>query len=204
MAITLYYTNIITPVEVIERGAVVISDEGKILYAGPLEDAPRAGGLQIDLRGRFVAPGFIDIHTHGGNGVTFGNSNPVEELRNYSEWVAGTGVTGYQCSLAASSPQALVEIVSGYAEAMQAGVDGAEPLGIHLEGPYLNKERKGAFNPAWLRLPALAEGRSCLESRTGLGAPDNAGSRAARRTGGRGVLPPARRGGCARAQQHRL
>ena len=168
MATTLYYTNIITPVEVIERGAVVISDEGKILYTGPLEDAPRAGGMQIDLRGRFVAPGFIDIHTHGGNGVTFGNGNPVEELQRYSEWVAGTGVTGYQCSLAASSPQALVEIVSGYAEAMQAEVvEGAEPLGIHLEGPYLNKERKGAFNPAWLRLPELAEAEAVLKAGRG-------------------------------------
>jgi N-acetylglucosamine-6-phosphate deacetylase len=163
----LYYTTIITPVEVIERGAVVISDEGKILYTGLLEDAPRVGGLQIDLRGRFVAPGFIDIHTHGGNGVAFGKDNPGEELRSYSEWVAGTGVTGYQCSLAAPSLQALVEIVSGYAEAMQAGVEGAEPLGIHLEGPYLNKERKGAFNPSWLRLPELAEAEAVLKAGQG-------------------------------------
>jgi len=154
-------------VEVIERGAVVISDEGKILYTGLLEDAPRVGGLQIDLRGRFVAPGFIDIHTHGGNGVAFGKDNPGEELRSYSEWVAGTGVTGYQCSLAAPSLQALVEIVSGYAEAMQAGVEGAEPLGIHLEGPYLNKERKGAFNPSWLRLPELAEAEAVLKAGQG-------------------------------------
>ena len=153
--------------EVIERGAVVISDEGKILYTGLLEDAPRVGGLQIDLRGRFVAPGFIDIHTHGGNGVAFGKDNPGEELRSYSEWVAGTGVTGYQCSLAAPSLQALVEIVSGYAEAMQAGVEGAEPLGIHLEGPYLNKERKGAFNPSWLRLPELAEAEAVLKAGRG-------------------------------------
>jgi len=91
----------------------------------------------------------------------------VEELRSYSEWVAGTGVTGYQCSLAASSLQALVEIVGGYAEAMKAGVEGAEPLGIHLEGPYLNKERKGAFNPAWLRLPELAEAEAILKAGRG-------------------------------------
>jgi N-acetylglucosamine-6-phosphate deacetylase len=167
MATTLYYTNIITPFEIIERGAVVISDEGKILYAGPLEGAPRVGGLQIDLRGRFVAPGFIDIHTHGGKGIAFGNDNPAEELRIYSEWVAGTGVTGFQCSLAASDPQALAKIVSGYAEAMQAGVAGAEPLGIHLEGPYLNKERKGAFNPDWLRLPELEEAEAIVEAGRG-------------------------------------
>jgi len=168
MATTLYYTNIFTPVETIERGALVISDDGKIIYVGSTEDAPRVDGKKIDLRGRYVVPGFIDIHVHGGKGVTFGASgNAADEVRAYSEWVTSTGVTGYLCSLAAPDDRSLVELVASYAEALQAGASGAEPLGIHLEGPFLNPERKGAFNPAWLRVPAPDEIDAVLKAGRG-------------------------------------
>ena len=69
MAMTLYYTKVLTPTEVVERGAVVISDEGHIAYVGPMEDAPRVDGLRLDMRHRIVVPGFIDVHVHGGNGI---------------------------------------------------------------------------------------------------------------------------------------
>jgi N-acetylglucosamine-6-phosphate deacetylase len=168
MATTLYYTNIFTPVETIERGALVISDDGKIVYVGPTESAPRVEGKKIDLRGRYVVPGFIDVHVHGGKGITFGaTGNAEEELRSYSKWVVSTGVTGYLCSLAAPDARALVELVASYADALQAGVPGAEPLGLHLEGPFLNMERKGAFNPAWLRKPATGEIDAVLKAGRG-------------------------------------
>jgi N-acetylglucosamine-6-phosphate deacetylase len=168
MATTLYYTNIFTPEETIERGALVITDDGKIAYVGPTENAPQGDGKKIDLRGRYVVPGFIDVHVHGGKGITFGASgNAEEELRSYSEWVVSTGVTGYLCSLAAPDARALVELVASYADALQAGVPGAEPLGLHLEGPFLNLERKGAFNPAWLRMPAIGEIDAVLKAGRG-------------------------------------
>ena len=71
MAMTLYYAKVLTPTEVIERGAIVVSDQGQITYVGHLEDAPRVDGLRMDMRGRIVVPGFIDVHVHGGNGITF-------------------------------------------------------------------------------------------------------------------------------------
>ena len=168
MATTLYYTNIFTPTDTIERGAVVISDDGKIAYVGVAENAPQVDGKKIDLRNRYVVPGFIDVHVHGGHGISFGYSgNAAEELRSYSEWIAHTGVTGYLCSLAAPDAQSLVEMVTSFADALEAGVPGAEPLGIHLEGPFLNKEKKGAFNPAWLRMPATQEVEAVLRAGRG-------------------------------------
>ena len=168
MATTLYYTNIFTPTETIEGGAVVISDDGKIAYVGATENAPQVEGIKIDLRNRYVVPGFIDVHVHGGYGISFGYSgNAAEELRSYSEWVTRTGVTGYLCSLAAPDAQSLVEMVSYFADALEAGVPGAEPLGLHLEGPFLNQEKKGAFNPAWLRMPAIQEVEAVLRAGRG-------------------------------------
>lgn len=168
MATTLFYSNILTPTERIYPGTVVISDEGKIAYVGSMEAAPDTPGKRLDLRNLTVAPGFIDIHVHGGKGITFGETgNAAEELRAYSEWVVSTGVTAYLCSLAAPNAGALVELVSRYVAAMKAGVPGAEPLGIHLEGPFISKEKKGAFNPDWLRMPSLEEAEAVLAAGEG-------------------------------------
>ena len=90
------------------------------------------------------------------------------------EWVR-SGVTGYLCSLAAPDDRALIELVKHYVEALDAGVPGAEPLGIHLEGPFINKEKKGAFNPSWLR-PFSGRSRGGAGSRAGLDAPDHPGA----------------------------
>ena len=81
MATTLYYTNILTPVETIERGALVISDDGKIAYVGTTENAPQVAGKKIDLRGRYVVPGFIDVHTHADNIA----EHPLAELQRAAE-----------------------------------------------------------------------------------------------------------------------
>jgi N-acetylglucosamine-6-phosphate deacetylase len=168
MATTLFYSNILTPTENIYPGVVLVSEEGKIAYVGSIENAPDVTGKRLDMRNLIVVPGFIDIHVHGGKGITFGGSgNAAEELRSYSEWVVSTGVTGYLCSLAASEANALAEMVGQYVKAMEAGVPGAEPLGIHLEGPFINKEKKGAFNPDWLRMPSMEETEAVLATGQG-------------------------------------
>jgi N-acetylglucosamine-6-phosphate deacetylase len=168
MATILYYANILTPAETIPAGSIVISDEGKIDYVGSMEAAPQAPGKRFDLRGLFIVPGFIDIHVHGGKGINFDSmQNPGEELRAYSEWVVSCGVTGYLCSLAAPDSNSLVDMVRRTVAAMKAGVPGAEPLGIHLEGPFINKEKKGAFNPNWLRPPSVDEATAVLAAGAG-------------------------------------
>lgn len=168
MATTLYHARVLTPTEVIEREAVVILDEGRIVYVGPMEDAPGVDGLRLDMRGRIVVPGFIDIHVHGGNGITFGTSGKIAaDLAAYSEWVASSGVTGFLCSIAAPTSEELVQMVGAFADALDAGVPGAEALGLHLEGPFVNVEKTGAFNPAWLRKPDMKEVEAVLEAARG-------------------------------------
>ncbi len=162
-----YYTNIVTPTEVIEHGAVVVSED-KIIYVGPMENAPYDCDLRLDLRGKFLAPGFIDMHVHGGKGISFEDTSHIQQdIQTYSQWVAGNGVTNYLCSIAAKDAETLVKEINQYVEVFEKGVDGAQPLGLHLEGPFLNKQRKGAFNPNWLRMPSLAEAESFVKAGKG-------------------------------------
>jgi len=164
VAITLYSARVLTPSEVIDNASIVASDTGLITYVGPTEGAPRLHGLRLDMRNRIVVPGFIDVHVHGGKGITLGGSLDIgNDLQAYSNWVASNGVTGFLCSIAAPDAPGLVEMVKIFAEELDKGVSGAEALGLHLEGPFINVEKKGAFNSSWLRAPSVDEARAVLE-----------------------------------------
>ena len=168
MAILLDYANVITPEEVLQRASVLVGDTGKIEYVGPMELTPAVDVPRVDLRNLYVAPGLIDIHVHGGNGITFGDPETlVEDLRAYSKWVVKNGVTGFLTSITASSPEELASMISSFVSEFKKGLPGAQALGIHLEGPFMNLEKKGAQNPDWIRNPSLDEAKMLLDAGEG-------------------------------------
>jgi len=114
-------------------------------------------------------PGLIDIHTHGGRGITFGeNLSTLEgDLRQYSAWAPANGVTGFVASIAAPDAPKLLALVEAYADILEKGLPGAECLGLHLEGPYLSPEKRGAFNASWLRNPFLDEAEALIRAGRG-------------------------------------
>jgi N-acetylglucosamine-6-phosphate deacetylase len=168
MSITLDYTTLITPTGTLSDSSIVISDEGIIEYVGPMDSAPPASGRHFDLRGRKVVPGLVDVHVHGGFGISFGLLDTLEEdLHKYSENVVQNGVTGFLTSISAPDAETLIKIIKAYVRLFEQKMPGAEPLGMHLEGPFLSPEKKGAFHPTWLRNPVIEEAEAFLDAGNG-------------------------------------
>ncbi len=109
-------------------------------------------GVVVDLDGALVIPGFIDVHVHGGGGFSL-HTTDSSEIAAYAHWVPATGTTSFLVAVI-GVPDGLPEPQLGTAaRAVTMGGPGAEPLGIHLEGPFINPLRRGAHDPAWLREP---------------------------------------------------
>lgn len=105
---------------------------------------------ELNADGKLVAPGFMDIHTHGAVGFDV-NQASSGELITVSRFFASQGTTGFLASIATDSEEKTLEAIKQIREAMEYQYDGARILGIHLEGPFLSPDYKGAMAERFLR-----------------------------------------------------
>jgi len=162
--LALTHVRIITPEAEIDDGTVVIAD-GRIVQAG--KRPPPYGADLRDLRGLIVAPGFIDLHVHGGGGFSLLNGDAAQ-IRGYARWVATRGVTGFLATLVPDTRQRMLAVIDSTAAALGDVTGGARPLGINLEGPFLNPLRCGALKGDVLRPADVDELREYLLAARGL------------------------------------
>lgn len=138
---------------VIERGWVLVAD-GRIRAVGTADTLPPVAGARfIDAHGHLLLPGFFDLQLNGGFGRDFTQQpgsiwEVAAELPRY-------GVTAFLPTLVTSPPETVRQVQDVLVQGPPAGFAGAWPLGLHLEGPFLNPGKKGAHHPRYLRPPSL-------------------------------------------------
>lgn len=158
--INIINAKIITPYRIIEKGSLLLQ-EGKIIQISE-ESKNEPDCLEIDAKGLYVSPGFIDIHVHGGGGHDFMDGT-VESYLGAAEIHAKHGTTSMVPTTLTSTNDELMNTFSVYRKANQENVRGSEFLGIHLEGPYFALSQRGAQDPKYIRNPHPEEYEKILE-----------------------------------------
>ena len=126
-----------------EHKAVLIEGEYIVGLVDP-EQVPADIGACYDLAGGTLIPGFIDLQVNGGGGVLFTAAPTVDSLRAIGAAHRQYGTTGFLPTLITSRFDVMHEAVTAVAQAIAIGIPGV--LGLHLEGPFLNPERKGVHD----------------------------------------------------------
>jgi N-acetylglucosamine-6-phosphate deacetylase len=130
------------------EGQAVLVENGRIAAIVPMAEIP-AGTAVHDLEGQMLVPGFIDTQVNGGGGVLFNDSPTVDAIAAIGAAHRAFGTTGFLPTLISDDLEVVRRGVAAVDAAIAAGVPGV--LGIHIEGPFLNPERKGIHDAAKIR-----------------------------------------------------
>lgn len=123
--------------------------------------------VDVDYGSKRIVPGFIDIHCHGA--YTFDTNDANEEgLRNWTKGIVDEGVTGFLATTITQSEEVLTNAVKNVAKVVKDGYEGAEILGIHFEGPYLDMKYKGAQPEQYIVKPSVEQFKHYQEAADGL------------------------------------
>ena len=109
----------------------------------------------IDVKGAYLAPGFVDTHIHGIGGYGT-EDHSVESILKMSEILPQYGVSSFIPTLYSEKKENLIKGIKAIVNAM-GKEQGAKILGLHLEGPYLAKEKIGANACDKIELPSISE-----------------------------------------------
>ncbi|HZW38149.1 MAG TPA: N-acetylglucosamine-6-phosphate deacetylase [Ignavibacteriaceae bacterium] len=166
MSIALVGGNLITPFRIIKNGTIIIQDS-KIYELGKAQDVDIPDNCEvIDVSGRMVCPGFVDLLVHGGAGYGFADVVP-ESVEKVSRYFLEHGSTSILASLYAKPEELLLNDFRRLVEYIESHPD-SNIQGIHMEGPYLNKELKGAMNEEYLWKPSVESFNKMWEASKGL------------------------------------
>ncbi len=144
--------TIYTPDEVIDAGAVLVRN-GRIATIATAQDISPLGHVElIDAKGKLLVPGFIDLQCNGGFGHDF-TDNPAS-IWEVAAHLPQYGVTSFLPTII-TSPFEMIQAAQATITNPPADFLGTHPLGLHIEGPFLNPAKKGAHNPDYLQLPQV-------------------------------------------------
>jgi N-acetylglucosamine-6-phosphate deacetylase len=152
----------ITPFDEIPNSVVVL-DQDRIEFVGPHQHYRADPELEIvNIRGKYITPGFIDIHIHGGAGSDFMDASR-EDFEIICRYHAKGGTTALLATTATAPLEEIQLALKVVREVQEHPVEGAQVLGAHIEGPYLSMARRGCHLKEYVRNPEKPEWERLLE-----------------------------------------
>jgi len=159
LSLKIINAKIITPDKIIGNGSLVI--EGgkiKLISSGDIEyDTEHV----LDADGKYLSPGFIDIHVHGGGGHDF-MDNDIDGFLTIAELHAQYGTTAMTPTTLSCEKDDLLQTLEAYNKANNINKRGSQFIGLHIEGPYFAMNQRGAQDPRYIRNPDPEEYREIL------------------------------------------
>ena len=136
----------------VRQNGFLKEDAGKILSFGDMDNSLIGTGEIIDCGGRYLAPGFIDIHSHGGGGFDYMDGS-AEDIVGAARAHLRHGTTSVLPTTMTSSDEDLFLTIDNFKEAKKVRENMPDLLGLHLEGPYFDMVEKGAQPDQYIQNP---------------------------------------------------
>ena len=147
------------------NGKIILEDKvvenSIVIFDERIIDIVSEGSIDLndykvfDVKGKYISPGFIDVHVHGGVGVDTMDSD-LEGLKKIGEKILENGVTSFLPTTMTMSKQKIYKALNTIRKFKNIkNYKGARALGAHLEGPFINPEKKGAQNEKFIIKPSL-------------------------------------------------
>lgn len=162
-AIVLANGRILTAHNQFIEGSVMV-DNGKITQIlGKLDVSELGQNITVvELDGKYLVPGFLDVHVHGGNGSDTMDGT-VDAINEMARFHASHGTTSFLPTTMTAPLPDIEQALHAVKQAMEQGTEGAEVLGCHMEGPFISVEFKGAQNPEHIHPPSVEVIQSYLD-----------------------------------------
>jgi len=153
-SLALVHGQLVTPFRLADDSTVVVQD-GRITRVGASADVRAPAGVPVeDVRGCLVAPGFVDLHVHGGAGHDFVDEDP-EAIDAACRFHMQHGTTSLVATLALTEPEEFLRRVERIASACARRAGQGVLKGMHMEGPFVNPAISGALNPDFTWPPSV-------------------------------------------------
>ncbi|HYJ64549.1 MAG TPA: N-acetylglucosamine-6-phosphate deacetylase [Parafilimonas sp.] len=159
--IKIYNGKIVTLSKIVDGGCVLIT--GDTITEVSEKNIEVNDAIEIDAKGKYVAPGFIDIHVHGGGEHDFMDATEKAFLT-IAETHARYGTTAMLPTTLTATKELLIQTLDTFESTKTKNVNGAQLLGMHLEGPYISMNQIGAQDPKFIREPNPDEYKEILSN----------------------------------------